>query len=134
MKKYFSIFCFIFLFTIVFSLSVNAQVKDNSDGLGGTVKDNSAGLSCGPGVTCINNPLSVNTPQALIGKIINAGLGVVGSIALLMFVFGGLTLMTSSGSQEKIKKGRDIIVWSAIGLAVIFFSYGLVRILLTTVK
>lgn len=80
------------------------------------------------------NPLTVNTPQELIGRIINAVLGIVGSLALLMFVYGGLTWMTSSGSQEKVKKGRDIIVWSAIGLAIIFASYGLVRILLTAVK
>lgn len=84
---------------------------------------------------CLTNPLgSISTPQALIGKIINSVLGVVGSLALLMFVYGGLTWMTSSGSQEKVKKGRDIIVWSAIGLAIIFASYGLVRILLNSVK
>lgn len=85
--------------------------------------------------SCLTNPLGdINTPQQLIGKIINAVLGVVGSLALLMFVYGGLTWMTSAGSQEKVKKGRDIIVWSAIGLAIIFASYGLVRILLNSVK
>ena len=44
-----------------------------------------------------------------------------------MFVYGGITWMTSSGSPEKIKKGRDIIIWSVIGLAIIFFSYALVN-------
>lgn len=85
---------------------------------------------CPPGETCFTNPLSVNTPQELIGNIINSVLGVVGSIALLMFVFGGITWMTSSGNQEKIKKGRDIIVWAAIGLAIVFFSYGVVKVLI----
>ncbi|MHB8904076.1 MAG: hypothetical protein ACYC40_03165 [Patescibacteria group bacterium] len=84
---------------------------------------------------CLTNPLgTISTPQALIGRIINTVLGIVGSLALLMFVYGGLTWMTSSGSQEKIKKGRDIIVWSAIGLAIIFASYGIVKILLSSVK
>jgi len=87
-----------------------------------------------PCTDCLENPLSVDSPQALIGKVINSVLGVVGSIALLMFVFGGLTWMTSSGNQEKVKKGRDIIVWSAIGLAIIFASYGLVRVLLLGIK
>jgi hypothetical protein len=41
--------------------------------------------------------------------------------------------MTSGGSAEKIKKGRDIIIWSAIGLVVIFASYGLVRFLLLNI-
>ncbi len=83
---------------------------------------------------CLQNPLNVDTPQALIGQIINSILGVVGSIALLMFVYGGITWMTSAGSQEKIKKGRDIIVWSAIGLVIIFSAYGLVRVLIEGVK
>ncbi len=84
---------------------------------------------------CLINPLgTISTPQALIGKIINAVLGIVGSLALLMFVYGGLTWMTSAGSQEKVKKGRDIIVWSAIGLAIIFASYGLVRILISKIS
>lgn len=79
------------------------------------------------------NPLNVDSPQQLIGKVINSILGIVGSIALLMFVFGGLTWMTSSGNPEKVKKGRDIIVWSAIGLAIIFLSYALTRFVLSTI-
>jgi hypothetical protein len=75
----------------------------------------------------------ISTPQALIGKIINFVLGAVGSLALLMFVYGGITWMTSSGNQENVKKGRGIIIWSAIGLAIIFMAYGLTRVLLSSV-
>jgi hypothetical protein len=87
----------------------------------------------GQGPIKLTNPLNVDSPQQLIGKVINSILGVVGSIALLMFVFGGLTWMTSSGNAEKVKKGRDIIVWSAIGLAIIFLSYALIRFVLSTI-
>jgi len=123
MKKYF-LASLLFSFSLfVFVVSTHAQDLSNP-----------APCSASSG-NCLTNPLgSVSTPQALIGKIINAVLGVVGSLALLMFVYGGLTWMTSSGSQEKVKKGRDIIVWSAIGLAIIFASYGLVRILLNSVQ
>jgi len=86
--------------------------------------------------TQLTNPLGedIDTPQALIGRVINSILGVVGSLALLMFVYGGLTWMTSSGNSEKVKKGRDILIWSAIGLVIIFASYGLVRVLILEVK
>jgi len=95
---------------------------------------------CQEGVNCVGtqltNPLGedIDTPQALIGRVINSILGVVGSLALLMFVYGGLTWMTSSGNSEKVKKGRDILIWSAIGLVIIFASYGLVRVLILGVK
>ena len=69
-------------------------------------------------------------PNELIGTIITAILGVVGSLALLMFIFGGLTWMTAAGSKEKIQKGKDILVWSTIGLVVIFMSYSIVKFVL----
>ena len=89
----------------------------------------------GDACTTLKNPLgdAVNSPQLLIGKIITAIMGVVGSIALLMFIYGRLTWMTSSGSQEKVKKGRDIILWSSVGLVVIFMAYALTKFVITTI-
>lgn len=80
-----------------------------------------------PGTVKLENPIAAESPQALIGIIINYILGIVGSLALVMFVFGGITWMTSAGSAEKIKKGRDILIWAAIGLVIIFSSYALVN-------
>ncbi|MEI6529171.1 MAG: pilin [Candidatus Falkowbacteria bacterium] len=103
---------------------------DNTDGTTGSGDDTNSNTPIK-----LDNPLgSVTTPQILIGNIINSVLGVVGSLALLMFIFGGLTWMTSAGSADKVKKGKDIIVWSAIGLVVIFASYGLVRFLILNIK
>ncbi|MDD2680993.1 MAG: pilin [Patescibacteria group bacterium] len=91
----------------------------------------SSGLAvCTEGTPCLTNPLKsagIDSPQTLIGKVINSVLGIVGSLALVMFVYGGLIWMTSSGSAEQVKKGRDILIWAAIGLVVIFSAYGLVR-------
>jgi hypothetical protein len=78
------------------------------------------------------NPLGITDVNALIARVINFVLSLVGSVSLLMFVYGGLTWMTSAGSSEKIKKGRDIIVWSVIGLAIVFSSYILVKFVVTS--
>lgn len=131
MKKLLS-FILVFFFVFAVFNFVGAQTGGINNNQGGNSATNTNLCASG---TCLENPLgSINTPQALIGKIINSVLGVVGSLALLMFVFGGLTWMTSGGSSDKVKKGRDIIVWSAIGLAVIFLSYGLVRFLILNIK
>ena len=82
------------------------------------------------GSVALCDPLAnsgITNPQTFIGKIIAAALGVVGSLALLMFIYGGFTWMTSAGSAEKVTKGKGIMVWAAIGLAVIFSSYALVK-------
>ena len=69
-------------------------------------------------------------PNTLIRTIISAVLGIVGSLALLMFIYGGLTWMTAAGGKEKIQKGKDILVWATVGLIIIFMSYAIVRFVL----
>ncbi len=78
----------------------------------------------------INSPIGEVTGPQLIGRIIKAILGLVGALALGMFVYGGFTWLTSAGSPDKIKKGKDILIWATIGLIVIFTSYTLVDFLL----
>jgi hypothetical protein len=81
----------------------------------------------------LTNPIGSSDVPTLIGKIISAVLGVIGSLALLMVIYGGFTWMLAAGSSEKIKKGRDIIVWAILGLVVIFTSYALVRFVITSI-
>ncbi len=84
-------------------------------------------------VVSLNNPLAaagVTTPQQLIGKVISAILGVIGSVALLMFVYGGFVWMTAAGNEKKVSQGRDVLMWAAIGLVIIFISYAAVKFLI----
>lgn len=69
------------------------------------------------------NPLGIKTVPELTNRVINGILGVVGAVALLYMVWGGITWMTSRGNAESIKKGKDTIVWGILGLAMIFSSY-----------
>lgn len=77
-----------------------------------------------------DSPIGKLSPAQLIGKAIKAVLGVIGAIALLMFVYGGLMWMLSGGSADKIKKAQTTLIWATIGLAVIFASYTLVDFVL----
>lgn len=87
------------------------------------------------GTTNLSNPLGdIDSPQMLIGRIINAIMGLIGSITLLMFIYGGFVWMASAGNPEKVKKGRDILVWTAIGLFVIFSSYAIVSFVIKSIK
>ncbi len=75
------------------------------------------------------NPLGSTdiTTQQLIGSVIGAILGIVGSIALVMFIIGGFQWMTAGGNMEKVKKGRDTLVWATLGLVVVFAAYAILR-------
>ena len=76
----------------------------------------------------LTNPLKVNSIPEFIGNIIKALLGLSGSIALLMFVWGGIQWLISGGKPEMIKKGKDTIIWAFLGLVVIFTAYTLVSV------
>lgn len=74
-------------------------------------------------VTRLPNPLAVEDIPSLAGKIIKAVLGIVGAVALLMFIWGGFLWLTAAGNPDKIKQGKNTLVWATIGLVFIFSSY-----------
>lgn len=76
------------------------------------------------------SPIGAVSPTQLIGKAIKTVLGILGAVALLIFVYGGFVWMTSGGSPEKIKTARMTLVWAVLGMAVIFLSYAAVDFVL----
>lgn len=54
-------------------------------------------------------------------------LGIVGSLSLLMFIYGGLSFLISAGSSDKITKAKDIIVAAVIGLIIVFASWLIIK-------
>lgn len=54
-------------------------------------------------------------------------LGVVGSLALLMFIYGGLVMLISAGNSEKVTQAKNILVASVIGLVIVFSSYIIIK-------
>jgi hypothetical protein len=53
-------------------------------------------------------------------------LGIVGSLALLMFIYGGFTWLTSAGNTKAVDKGKAIVMGAATGLVIVFLSYSIV--------
>jgi len=84
----------------------------------------------------LTNPLGAGSsdPNVIIGNIIKGLLGVVGTAALVLFIYGGVLMMISAGDSGKVTKGRDTMVWAAIGIAVIFASYSITSYVLGIVS
>ena len=115
------------IFTFLFSTNLAFAACSNQTQADGTVK--------------LCNPLTGNDTYneategipTLLGRIISSVLGVIGSLALVMFIYGGATWMLSGGNQEKVTKGKQILIWATLGLVIIFTAYALVKFVLTTV-
>jgi hypothetical protein len=89
-----------------------------------------SGSSSSASDTSIPNPLGTTNINLVVSRIISYVLGLIGTVSLLLFIYGGLIWMTSAGSSDKVKKGRDILVWAVIGMAVVFTSYILVKFII----
>ena len=72
------------------------------------------------------SPLGELTMTQIIANVIKFVLGIVGVLALIMIIYGGITWMTSGGNIEQVKKGKNTLVWAVLGLAVVFLAYSLV--------
>lgn len=113
----FSIFTILLLPTIIFAQTSSGNTQSQN-----TQSDNKSNNY----VTLIN-PLTSDDPAVIIGNIIKGILGLTGVIALAAFVAGGVIWMTSGGNPDRVKKGRDILVWAVIGLFIVFSSYSILR-------
>jgi hypothetical protein len=80
-----------------------------------------------PGSVCLDNPLGDKVDATeIIGGVIRVSLGILGSVSLLMLVWGGFQWLTSAGNTEKIEKGTNTMIWAVIGVLVVLSSYILV--------
>ena len=59
-------------------------------------------------------------------------LGIVGSLTLIMFIYGGFTFLVSAGSSDKVGQAKKIIVAAVIGLLIVFSSYLIIKFALAS--
>ena len=98
--------------SMLLALPALAQLSDYS-GLGATA--GAAGLRT-------NANLSV-----VIGRIIGGLISLLGIVFVCLIVYGGFIWMTAQGSEEKIKKAKNIITSAVIGLVVVFAAYAIAQ-------
>ena len=113
MKKYivFFVSCFLFVYGAVlpFALAVENDTRD---------------------VVTLDNPLGeITSVPDLTGNIIKVALGVMGSLALLAFVYGAFLWLTSAGKEEKVSTGTKAMLFATIGIFVIFSAYAILSTL-----
>jgi len=71
----------------------------------------------------LENPVGIDDPRVFIGRLIKGILGLSGSIALLIFIYGGVVYLTAQGENERIQRAKNTLTWATVGLVVIFGSY-----------
>jgi len=65
--------------------------------------------------------------------IINAVIGVLGILAVVVIILGGIQYMTSNGDSGKVKKAKDTILYGIIGLVIVILSAAIVNFVIANV-
>ena len=94
----------------VSAASPKQEVQDGIDAIGGN--------ESGRGAASFTN---------LLESIINILLFIIGAIAVIMIIIGGIKYTTSNGDQAQVTSAKNTIMYSVVGLVVAIMAYSIVN-------
>ena len=79
----------------------------------------------------VNNAQSGGTPTGTIFGIIkttmNWLLGILGFLGIIGFVIAGILYLTAAGDDDRMKKGKNTMVWSITGVIVALLGFVIIQ-------
>lgn len=110
---------------IVASLPTFAQVGGPGDPFCVDANRSEMGEAAWRAAGCDTTPTDGLAPA--LSNIITNVIAILGLVAVIAIIVGGVSYMTASGDQSKIKKAKDTILYAVIGLVVVLLSYAIVN-------
>ena len=124
MKKFFSVLVLAGLLLVLFLPLVAMAQQTAPDGC--TIRANPNITGCpASGFVSYDHMSGLGATCCLFGTIYyvtNWIFALLVAIVVLLILFGAFNLLTAAGEPEKVSKGRNYILWAAIGLFVAFFA------------
>ncbi len=90
--------------------------------LQGDIQGGLTNLGTGAG---FKSSLETGGLPAMVGRIINIFLSILGVLFVILMVYGGYNWMTSYGDSKKVDKGKEVIIDAVIGLVIILLAYAI---------
>lgn len=59
---------------------------------------------------------------------------IIGALAVLMIIIGGMRYITSNGDQAQVTSAKNTILYSVIGLIVAIMAYAIVHFVIANIK
>lgn len=120
---------FVMVVVSMFAVATPSYAADAtcSDGVSGGIKG---------GLDCASNE---STPSTLFGQgsiftqVVNTLLFIIGAIAVVMLIWGGIRYTTSAGNSNNVTAAKNTIMYAIIGLVIAILAYAIVNFVLTSV-
>jgi heme/copper-type cytochrome/quinol oxidase subunit 3 len=77
-------------------------------------------------------PPIITHPQQVVG-LLSSVLGfvwtIMGIVVVLMLLYAGFMFVTAGGAEDNIKKAKDMVKWSLVGIVVMLLSGGIMALI-----
>lgn len=87
-------------------------------------------ITVGPGGNLENVPDSSLTSGEIFANILNIIYFASGAAAVIMIIIGGFMYATAAGSSDSIKKAKNIILSSVIGLVIVALAFTITQFII----
>lgn len=112
--------------------TVSAQSNVQQDINNGLCAGSNLDLSSNPSGDCTSSDSTAKINN-LVHSIINLLSAIVGVVAVVMIIVGGLRYITSGGNDASVTGAKNTILYAIIGLVIVAVAQIIVRIVLTKV-
>jgi hypothetical protein len=104
------------------------NVKGSCDPTADTNCPSAKGVECSSGVVTALGCVKTE-PAQIIGATVAISVGAGGGVSLLVMIYGAFQMLTSGGSGDRLKEGRERFLAAAIGLTFITLAVFLLQII-----
>ena len=110
-------------------------MTDNSDFYYENIDCSSTTLSEDEKMYCTLDPDSHVSEDAydVVASVLSTIYGLIGILAVIMIIVGGIQMATSKGSPEKLTRAKSTIFYSVIGLIITFSAFGITTLIVNSV-
>ena len=77
----------------------------------------------------IDNPLGCGEATECVQNLLNGLIFLAAPVVAIMILVGGFQIMASGGNEEKLKSGKNTILYAVVGYAIILLASGVAAII-----
>ena len=122
MKKIFKFILPIVIFTAFFGISIAGSL----DASAVTLREGAEAARC---TEC---PENLFGDTGIFKQITNVVLYIVGVVAVIMLIIGGIKYVVSGGDAKKVTDAKNTVLYAIIGLVIAFLAFAIVNFVITS--
>lgn len=116
----------LFLPIIICGMMVGVSLGVSTGAFATTLEEGAAAARCD------GCPENLFGDDGVFKQITNVVLYIVGVIAVIMLIIGGIKYVTSGGDAKKVTDAKNTVLYAIIGLIIAFLAFAIVNFVITT--